>query len=178
MSRDPFEDEIRVKQRPTFLTVLCILTFIGSGLGLVNSIFSYFRADAISKMINQEKAEINKDLNEAKSRDDNATVFFEMMGNMAEISSPEIIRKGAIANFIPSLLCLVGAILMWKLRKSGFYIYTLGTILGVILILYILPDNFITRAQAGVPAFVGLLFVIFYAMNLKSMNGYAERAEL
>ena len=35
---NPFETEKAV--RPTFLTVLCILTFIGSGWGTVSNLFS------------------------------------------------------------------------------------------------------------------------------------------
>ena len=32
--------------RPTFLTVLCILTFIGSGFGILGALYNYGTADA------------------------------------------------------------------------------------------------------------------------------------
>ena len=141
MTQDLFDEEITVKRRPTFLKVLCILTFIGSGYALINSAVTYFKADTISEMVTEAKTEINKDMAEAKKRDDDATFVFQMMGNMAEMSTPENLRKSAIANFITSLLCLAGAILMWKLRKNGFYIYTIGTILSIIIPFYLFGSN-------------------------------------
>jgi len=92
------------------------------------------------------------------------------MGNMAEMSTPENLRKSAIADFITSLLCLAGAVLMWKLRKTGFYIYTLGTILSIIIPFYLFGSNPVSNISAGLVGFIGILFVIFYAMNLKSMK--------
>jgi hypothetical protein len=36
------------KSRPDFLTVLCILTFIGSGFNLVSALTNYVNADVLS----------------------------------------------------------------------------------------------------------------------------------
>ena len=45
---NPFETQATRAKRPTFLTVLCILTFIGSGWGVLGSIFNFFTADVIN----------------------------------------------------------------------------------------------------------------------------------
>ncbi len=37
-------------QRPTLLTVLCILTFIGSAWGVISNISSYMNADVSSQV--------------------------------------------------------------------------------------------------------------------------------
>ena len=42
---NPFEEQQNQFQRPTFLLVLCILTFIGSGWGTLSNLFSVFTAD-------------------------------------------------------------------------------------------------------------------------------------
>ena len=39
---NPFEEQQNKLQRPTFLLVLCILTFIGSGWGTLSNLFSVF----------------------------------------------------------------------------------------------------------------------------------------
>lgn len=39
---NPFEEQQNQFQRPTFLLVLCILTFIGSGWGTLSNLFSVF----------------------------------------------------------------------------------------------------------------------------------------
>ena len=52
---NPFSVEKLV--RPTFLTVLCILTFIGSGWGLINNLFqlAMFTPDRLVVQIQQIK---------------------------------------------------------------------------------------------------------------------------
>jgi hypothetical protein len=59
---------------------------------------------------------------------------------------------------------------MWKLKRAGFYIYTLGTVISIILPYYMFGSNFLTNISVGFLGFIGLLFVIFYAMNIKSMK--------
>ena len=55
-------------KRPTFLTVICILTFIGSGYSAVKSVSTYFTAaDAaavkVSESIGREEDQINNNSN-------------------------------------------------------------------------------------------------------------------
>jgi len=169
MTEDIFDTDVVPRQRPTFLKVLCILTFIGSGFNLVNSTVTYFKADSISASMAEAKTKVNEDLKKEKDKDESAFVG-KIMGNMSEISTPENLRKASIGNIVTSALCLLGAILMWNLRRTGFYIYTLGTIIGIILPFYMFGSNLLTNISAGFVGFIGILFVIFYAMNLKSMR--------
>ena len=46
---NPFEEQQNGRRRPVFLTVLCILTFIGSGWGVLSNLFSIFTADALNE---------------------------------------------------------------------------------------------------------------------------------
>lgn len=172
MSQNIFENEIILPQRPVFLKVLCMLTFIGSGYGIINSAVTYFKADTISKVFADAKAEMNNDLAKRKNKGKPEKINFinNIMTQASEISTPENLRKTAIGNFATSVLCLAGAGLMWHLRRAGFYLYTLGTVIGIILPFYMFGSNFVTNLSAGVVGFFGILFVIFYAMNLKSMK--------
>lgn len=92
MPQDLFEDEIVYKKRPTFLKVLCILTFIWSGYTIINSAITYFKADTISEMVTKSKSEINKDIKKQPNDEESAFVS-KMMGNMAEMSTPDNLRK-------------------------------------------------------------------------------------
>jgi len=172
MSQNIFENEKIPPQRPVFLKVLCMLTFIGSGYNIINSAVTYFKADAISKVFVDVRTKMDDDLAKKKrSRDTGKVVLItNIMNNASVISTPENLRKTAIGNVITSSLCLLGAILMWNLRRMGFYIYTLGTIIGIIIPFYLFGSNFLTNLSAGFLGFIGILFVIFYAMNLKSMK--------
>jgi hypothetical protein len=172
MQENIFDNEIITPQRPVFLKVLCMLTFIGSGYNIINSAVTYFKADAISKIFVDVRSEMDKDLSEKKNAKDTGEVKLvtNIMNTASEISTPENLRKTAIANFATSIICLTGAILMWKLRRTGYYLYVLGTIIGIIIPFYLFGANFLTNISAGVMGFIGILFVIFYAMNLKSMK--------
>ena len=170
MTQDVLDPEIIPRQRPTFLTVLCILTFIGSGYNIVNSIVTYFKADSISALVTEAKTKVNEDIKKEKKEEGDSAFVTQIMGNVSEMSTPENLRKMAIWTIITSVLCLAGAILMWRLRKTGFYLYTLGTVIGIIIPFYMFGSNLATNISAGFVGFIGILFVIFYAMNLKSMN--------
>lgn len=168
----PFDDfEIISTARPLFLKVLCILTFIGSGYGIINSAVTFFKADEIANIVKQVKTQMNDDLKRKNERNPDKVNFLnKIMANASSMSSPENLRKTSIGNCITSLLGLLGALLMWNLRRVGFYIYTLGTLISIILPFYMFGSNFLTNISAGFLGFIGILFVIFYAMNLKSMK--------
>ncbi|MDB5221732.1 MAG: hypothetical protein JWN83_399 [Chitinophagaceae bacterium] len=166
------ELEITAPQRPVFLKVLCILTFIGSGYGIINSAVTYFKADTISKIFVDAKIKTNEDLANKKNagKPEKVRLIGNIMNQASIMSTPENLRKAAIGNIITSMLCLFGAILMWNLRRMGFYIYTIGTIISIILPFYMFGSNFLTNISTGLLGFIGILFVIFYAMNLKSIK--------
>ncbi|MCD4747483.1 MAG: hypothetical protein K8R58_14395, partial [Bacteroidales bacterium] len=97
-------------KRPDLLTVLCILTFIGSGIRAFSSFF------------------ISISYNEA------ITFWEETEFNIPEM---EIIMSGGkgffVTGFIFYTVALFGAIQMWKLKKIGFHLYTVAQILLLIL---------------------------------------------
>jgi hypothetical protein len=171
MTQDLEEFETLPPQRPTFLTVLCILTFIGSCYAIVNGTITYFNADKVAQKVISAKAEMNDEAhkkNNANSGDN--TFAAKVMNNVSVMANPDNLRKASLGNIIASVFCLLGAILMWRLNRTGFYIYVLGTIIGIVVPFYVFGNNFLTALSVGFAAFIGVLFVIFYAMNLKSMK--------
>lgn len=173
MQHDLQEFETVQPQRPLFLKVLCILTFIGSSYTIITSAVAYFNADKVASLVTSAKQEINKDIQEnSKTEWDAKENGFatKVMDNMSVMSNPDNIRNSSLGNIIASVLCLFGAILMWRLNRTGFYLYVLGTIIGVIVPFYVFGSNFLTALSVGFVGFIGVLFVIFYAMNLKSMK--------
>ena len=166
------EEQLIIKPlRPVFLKVLCILTFIFSSYTILSQVYVYFQAEETSAAMTEAKSEINKDMNDKKADSPEEKSFLnKVMGGMSEMSTPENLRKQAIGNIIASALCLLGAILMWRLNRTGFYLYILGTVVGIVVPFYLFGNNFVTAISTGFASFIGLLFIIFYAMNLKSMR--------
>ena len=171
MTQDLEEFEKLPPQRPTFLKVLCILTFIGSCYAIINGTVTYFNADKVANAMISAKAKMNEDIHKKSNADPEGNgLASKVMNNMSVMANPDNLRKSSLGSIIASVFCLLGAILMWRLNRTGFYIYILGTIIGIAVPFYVFGNNFLTALSVGFAAFIGVLFVIFYAMNLKSMK--------
>jgi hypothetical protein len=157
--------------RPTFITVLCILTFIGSGWGLIGGAIQYFSAEkqALSMSITKEKA--STDIEKSGKNDAGTQMAEKMVNSMTSAFTAENLKKTGIASIIGALFCLAGAFLMWQLKKNGFYLYIAGTLIGIIspFIIYG-TNNFMSIITSVMVGFVGIVFVILYGVNLKHMK--------
>jgi hypothetical protein len=146
-------------KRPQFITVLCILTFIGSGLAFIGAIWGYFSVKASAAMLESMGTMEGGD-------------SLGMMSGMQEtmLKAVENAIPNMIIGVVCSLICFYGALQMWKLKKIGFFIYSVGEITPAI-------AGFILGAGGmlgSMGAIVGLLFaivwIVLYAVNLKHMK--------
>ena len=147
--------------RPGFLTTICILTFLGSGGGIERNIKTYLHADERVVIMGKELPGA-EDKRDAKNACGFVKSVYTALGNV----NADWLRESCIIELISNVLTLVGAILMWKLRKTGFYIYILG-MLVLILSPLVLGNAMFTEADQ---AFIGLIFIAMYGANLKQMN--------
>lgn len=130
-------------ERPEMLNILCILTFLGSGLAA----FSYFFI-----FISYENTLIVAE--ELKS------TYPEVMKLLA------FGKRFFLTGFFLYSISLYGAIKMWNLKKYGFHLYTAAQILIVLLPAF-LPGS----AQISLFAIlITITFILAYAANLKFMN--------
>ena len=101
--------------RPNLLNILCILTFIGSGMNFFSSLM-------ISVFYDQ------------------FTILAEEINKSFHLPGLEMIMEGKSIFFAVSALiyagCITGAILMWKLKKAGFHVYTIFQILLILSPMY------------------------------------------
>lgn len=164
-------DEVNVEStgRPTFLTVLCILTFVGAGIGFLAGIYSLL---TVQSTINQLEQAQN-------SMGDLGNTFGNDFDNIIK-SQIEVTKKfgfiSALLNSIGSALCLLGAFWMWSLKKNGFYVYVIGQILPLIASFGLMGGMNLGMFAgiAAVAMIIGALFpiafIVMYALNLKHMN--------
>ncbi len=145
---------------PSTLNILTILTFIGSGLGLLYVAFlpalTRFMLGVLEKASNSEQ-ELS------------ATQLAEMeRGKSAlELSQANMIPL-MITGFIGIALCIWGAMLMRKLKKDGYWIYVSGELLPIIVSLILLGTAQFNGAFSIVIALgIPLAFVILYTMQRK-----------
>jgi len=167
-------DDLLPPVRSTFLTVLCILTFVGSGYGIFSGITTLTGAAKIiaqsTKNMDPQKQQAERQrLSEKK--DGGSKFALKMMDSVGEMMNEKKIKQTGIATIISSLLTLGGALLMWRLNRTGFYIYVAGILTGVAAPFIIYgSDAFVAIMSAAVSGFFGLLFIVLYAFNLKDMQ--------
>ena len=132
-------------KRPVLLTILCIMTFAGSGLNLVSS----FLISVFYSAFQTIGGEIAKSFN---------------------MPAMEMILNAPPAFFLVSSILYAfstfGALEMWKLRKRGFHLYTVSQIL-----LVMMPMYFFSLSLPYYPDVIfSAVFVLLYSVNLKNMS--------
>jgi len=135
-------------KRPELLTILCILTFIGSGLSFFANFSLFLLIDQVKEVISQQET-------------------FSLLGSEVDFSF--IINIQPFFFLIQATLYLVsiyGAFQMLQLRRQGFHIYTIAQVL-----LLIIPKIFIPVLPF--PFFelmVSTVFIFLYYKNLEYMS--------
>src|SRR6185437_11490528 len=168
--RNNFDDfEPLIPSRPSFLTWLCILTFIGSGWSIVNSIWAYSMAGKMLIIKSEKSITINDsvkvDSTALENQHSNNVFPKKIKASISKMLTKENIRKGAIGKLIEALFTLVGAILMWRLNRTGFYLYIIGIIIGLIVPFYLFGNDLIAVGASSFSTFFGLIFIALYALN-------------
>ena len=142
------------------LNVLTILTFIGCGIGtllvLLTPVINKFFLGFIDKAKSSGRELTAKELGD-----------IEKTKSLMELSQANLVPLMAVG-LVSMGLCLAGAIMMRKLKKDGFWVYTGGELLPLIANFIILGMVQFTGVMAvvfgvGLP----LLFVILYASQRK-----------
>lgn len=148
------QDSMEVEQmnpnqkRPTFLTVLCILTFIWSGLTAFSSITFYLFFEQIKVLFTS-----HPNMMLFGSQIDFKTIF--------EINKVFFLLQGIFSG-----LAVAGAFLMWNLKKTGFDLYVIAQ-LGLVFI----PKLFMPKQPFSFqPLIMSAIFVYFYYTQLRYMN--------
>lgn len=164
MEENFFEEKKPVKATG-MLNVLTILTFIGSGIGILGSIWQFINAD-------KSVAEMEKAMNDPN--------FAQMPGFVKGMMSPEMleIAKAQAANKIPVLLigligaalCVYGAMEMRKLKMQGYFVYLLGEILPLLAMVIILGTGVVTGMFWFGVAIVALFVILYTTQRSQLIN--------
>ncbi len=157
--------------RPTFLTVLCILTFLASAYYFFTSLVGIFITnefdDSQWESISEQLAESMDGADENTSRimqsvmDSLATTLAKTVENATSL--------GLIAMLV-ALLSAFGAYEMFQMRRRGFNIYVLAKFIGIIFPLIIIGVNIITAIGYGIALIGGLIMVFLYNVNRKHLR--------
>ena len=165
--QNPFEEN-QTPVRPTFLTILCVLTLVWNAYKFYGAIPNTFTPEKV--MANKEQANemitemlskymSDKDLEKIEESQAETTKLFE---------ERNLVVSGGMS-LISSLLLMLGAIWMWGLRKKGFWVYIAGNIVGILAPILIFGGQI--GWSVGVMSFIAsAIFTGLYAVNLKFIS--------
>ncbi|MBN2347433.1 MAG: hypothetical protein JXJ22_01265 [Bacteroidales bacterium] len=153
-----------VEKRPAFLTVLCILSFIGLGYVILTNLLFLPLTPFFSHLIPDFKELIQDNFYSGPFEN-----FVYDAINVAE-KAMEFAWAISLSKMLLAALALWGVILMWQLKKNGFYLYALAKIVIITLPIIFLGYNFIAAIGVISGGFFALIFIVLYALNLKSMK--------
>lgn len=159
-------------KKPQFVVVLCILTFVGAGLAVIGNVYN----GATYNMQVKSYEMIQTMQNSIATK--NIKPFKLMFGNFEELKNA--IYWNSMLNWVKFVLhipIILGAIYMLKLKRKGFYMYTIGSALilitNIILCMKVSGIGFMSFSYMVYPI-IGLVgtiaFMIMYSINLKHLN--------
>ena len=94
-----------------------------------------------------------------------------MINEVNSMMDPEKLKQNYLLTFIGNILTLAGGILMFRLRKSGFWVYIAGTVLLVATPVIIFGvGNMFSLGITFMLGIVGILFIVLYSLNLKHLS--------
>jgi|688.fasta_scaffold566228_2 hypothetical protein len=147
-------EETNETTRPAFLKVLCILTWVGSGIGLISGLLAIIGSSASESAIRS-------------------------LGDATLDGTMENMKMIQYAGLACTVLCIIGSVMMWQLKKAGFFIYLIGEVAPLVLSFVLLGSlassgGPVTGGIAAAAGVIGAIFpaafVIMYGLNLKHMK--------
>jgi hypothetical protein len=148
---------------PSMLNVLTILTYIGNGLGVISSFYTYFTAPS-----NYDK------IVQAQDKLDQVPGFLKSLMGPDPVGTARRSLDNRLAILLLSLvgcvLCFYGALQMRKLKKTGFSIYIIGDLVPYIALVLFIGTTMLTSFGGLFGIVITIVFVILYASQLKYMK--------
>lgn len=164
------QSKVQPLKRPIFLTVLCILTFVGSGWGILSNLSSLFTSAFLTE--GQMEMQQFSTLSDPMQQGPYATFMAHFLDSSIELATAAFkhVRDIAVLQLVLSVLSLLGAILMFYLRRIGFYLYVTAQILMLFVLPYFVGFSMLVILAMGSSAFFALLFILLYAIHLKYLH--------
>ena len=155
-------NEFEKKPLPSGLNVLTILTFIGCALGLIFSIATPWILKFSLKMM-EKASETSTELTPKQVTD------MEVAKRSIELTQNNMVPS-IIIGLIGIALCFVGALMMRKLKKDGFWLYVGGQLLPLIGSFILLGTAQFTGAMSYIMFAIPLIFIVLYYMQMKHLT--------
>lgn len=171
-SNSDLKDFMEESARPQFLSVLCILTWVMSALMFISTLWGAFNQPTPEEQFEQ----IEKIRERSPEMADRMEAAFESQSDSYKIVN-------TILTLIALGLTSFGVMLMWQLKKNGFYFYLVGELIpylgfamggtkaiGAMGAMTGMSESAMVGIAIGVMALFDGVFIAMYAANFKHMK--------
>jgi hypothetical protein len=148
------------KKRPEFLTVLCIISYVGIGFAVFSALIGLLIVTTGHSMMFMHQ---------------NNSIFGNIIDNTDDYVRMQQINS--LIALIAALVCLAGVLMMWNLKKAGYFIYIIGEIVPPIATISLSGQSGLSEMFASLYILllalgfiVPIAFIIMYGINLKHMT--------
>lgn len=156
--------------RPTFLTVLCVLSFVFIGLSLLFGLIGLAGGPLSEEQLLESTVQLTKSADEMRSLDmESFAVMMEQISRMSVSINNNFYANGLVS-IVVIVTGLFGVIQMMKGNKLGFHLYIIYSLLSI-------GQLYIFVSPADIPSIVVIwnlvisgIFVLMYSRNLKWLN--------
>jgi hypothetical protein len=155
-------DDGSASSKPEFLKVLCILSFAWSAIAII-----FFFLGSFAMGVNEQNIDLIMSQAIAQNPGfslENPLEFFNTIGTVS------------LYSMFTNILSLVGAIMMWNMKRTGFYVYLTAELLPY-LILAIFNPSIYQSNFLGFLIFVlviDMAFIMMYSNNLKHFPSHSS----
>jgi len=154
MSEEITDSTVEPGKRPVFLTVLCILSFIAAGFGILGYITAITAMGAVSSV----GSSAMDALEGMEGVDMDAIESLKSTAPSAGMTWAYI-----IVGFLTTIVSLLGVLKMWKLKKQGFMLYVGASVVSMIM-------GIVYSGFGIFGLIIPIAFIVMYYLNLKHMT--------
>ena len=159
--------ETAIKQRPTTLKVLLVLSLISLSFQLFVQVTNAFNGPMTAEELREEKLEMMSGLTEETAALMEGTVS-EMM-QLVDIGNDNFYLISTVS-LLSIVIGLAAIWLMFQMRKIGFHLYIIYSLIPIADTPYFFGGMQITTALIVLYFVVGGVFTLLYGLQLKHMR--------
>lgn len=154
------------EERPQFLKVLCILSFISLGFTFLGNISQFVNGPASKEEMQEQKIQMTKVISQMQEM--NLSYWEETIRKL--IAMTESLNNHfygvATVTLIAAVIGFYGVLKMWQGQKLGFHFYIIYSLIGVGQMYLFASPTIIPTIILMWNIFISGLFVFLYSRNL------------
>lgn len=155
-------------KRPTFLKVLCILSFIATGWMVFSSLTGFLSGPLSPDDLEKTFSSISS-MSSIFGDSKDINLVLEKTIEKQKLVNANFYLNSFI-NTVVYAIGFLGVLWMWRFKKKGFHVYVIYSILSLCSIYIIIPISIVLPLEIIQSGVFCSLWIALYAMNLKHMQ--------